>query len=63
VGDVSFINDRGEIAATGVLSNGDQHAILLVPCENMESDDGCKGDEDGANTAGKVIEASIARTP
>jgi hypothetical protein len=31
VGDVNFINDRGEIAATGVLPNGDHHAILLVP--------------------------------
>jgi probable HAF family extracellular repeat protein len=32
VGDVNFINDRGEIAATGNLANGSQHAILLVPC-------------------------------
>jgi probable HAF family extracellular repeat protein len=31
IGDVNFINDRGEIAATGVLPNGDHHAILLVP--------------------------------
>lgn len=29
--DVNFINDRGEIAAIGLLSNGDEHAILLVP--------------------------------
>jgi len=37
VGDVNYINDRGEIAATGMLPNGDQHAILLVPdgaCED-----------------------------
>ncbi len=33
VGDVNFINDRGEIAATGLLPNGSQHAILLVPCD------------------------------
>jgi len=33
VGDVNFINDRGEIAATGNLPNGSQHAILLVPCD------------------------------
>jgi probable HAF family extracellular repeat protein len=33
VGDVNFINDRGEIAATGHLANGSQHAILLVPSE------------------------------
>jgi len=33
VGDVNFINDHGEIAATGLLPNGSQHAILLVPRE------------------------------
>ena len=31
VGDVNYINDRGEIAVTGALPNGDQHAILMVP--------------------------------
>jgi hypothetical protein len=30
---VNFINDRGEIAATGVLPDGDHHAILLVPVD------------------------------
>ena len=28
-----FINDRGEIGASGVLPNGDHHAILLLPCD------------------------------
>ena len=28
-----FINDRGEIAARGKLSNGDEHAVLLIPCD------------------------------
>jgi probable HAF family extracellular repeat protein len=28
----SNINERGEISGLGVLSNGDQHAFLLVPC-------------------------------
>jgi len=36
IGDVNFINDRGEIAATGVLPNGDQHAVLLVPASREE---------------------------
>jgi probable HAF family extracellular repeat protein len=27
------INDRGEIALQGILSNGDLHAILLIPCD------------------------------
>ena len=28
------INDQGEIAGTGMLPNGDTHAILLVPCDD-----------------------------
>jgi probable HAF family extracellular repeat protein len=37
-----FINDRGEIAAQGVLSNGDTHAFLLIPCdEHHPGVDGC----------------------
>lgn len=30
--DALFINDGGEITATGFLSNGDQRAFVLVPC-------------------------------
>jgi probable HAF family extracellular repeat protein len=33
IGDVNFINDRGEIAVTGVLPNGDQHDLLLIPVD------------------------------
>jgi probable HAF family extracellular repeat protein len=29
------INDRGEIGASGVLPNGDHHAVLLIPCEDQ----------------------------
>jgi len=37
-----FINDRGEIGASGVLPNGDDHAILLIPCDDTQGDiDGC----------------------
>jgi hypothetical protein len=38
VGDVNFINDRGEIAVTGILPNGDRHDLLLIPVRN--NDDG-----------------------
>jgi probable HAF family extracellular repeat protein len=38
VGDVNFINDRGEIAVTGILPNGDQHDLLLVPVGNNDHD-------------------------
>ena len=40
VGDVNYINDRGEIAVIGILPNGDQHAILLIPdgdCDDLEA--------------------------
>jgi probable HAF family extracellular repeat protein len=36
---VNYINDRGEIAATGILPNGDHHAVLLIP--NGDCDDEC----------------------
>jgi probable HAF family extracellular repeat protein len=44
------INDRGEITAQGVLANGDQRAVLLIPCdEEHPSVDGCDyGMMDGA---------------
>jgi probable HAF family extracellular repeat protein len=36
------INDRGEIAGSGVLPNGDEHAVLLVPCQR--TDENCTTD-------------------
>ena len=38
IGDVNFINDRGEIAVTGVLPNGDIHDLLLVPCKGSNDE-------------------------
>ena len=36
------INNRGEIAGFGALPNGDQHAFLLVPCDDKHPDvEGC----------------------
>jgi len=36
------INDRGEIAGTGMLSNGDMRAFLLIPCDEQHPGmDGC----------------------
>jgi probable HAF family extracellular repeat protein len=41
--DGQTINDRGEIAASGMLPNGNFHAILLVPCgSNPPDSDGCR---------------------
>lgn len=38
-----FINDRSEIASIGVLSSGEQHAFMLVPCD--DADCGSKGED------------------
>lgn len=39
------INERGEIAANGLLANGDLRAILLIPCDERHPDiDGCDYD-------------------
>jgi probable HAF family extracellular repeat protein len=35
--DARLINDRGEIVCTGVLPNGDQHAVLLIPVDEDDS--------------------------
>lgn len=42
ISDPNFINDRGEIGVTGVLPNGDQHVLLLIPVDKDEgsADDG-----------------------
>ena len=53
IGDVNFINDRGEIAVTGILPNGDQHDLLLVPVGN--NDDSANSGE----AAREVISAQI----
>jgi probable HAF family extracellular repeat protein len=39
-----YINDSGEIAAHGTLSNGDQHAFLLIPCGSGDSNAGCSAE-------------------
>jgi probable HAF family extracellular repeat protein len=39
VNSATYINDRGEIAGTGVLASGDVHAFLLIPC--AEDNQGC----------------------
>ena len=37
-----YINDRGEIAARGVFSNGDIRSLVLIPCDDNHPDvEGC----------------------
>jgi probable HAF family extracellular repeat protein len=37
---VNYLNNRGEIAATGILPNGEHHAVLLIP--TGDCDDECE---------------------
>jgi probable HAF family extracellular repeat protein len=54
----TFIDDRGEITAEGVLPNGDQRAVLLIPCS--AADEGCiESDELTVAATSKRMEASL----
>jgi probable HAF family extracellular repeat protein len=50
VNNVTSINDRGEIAGTGMLANGEPHAYLLVPCG--EGNGAC---DSAANATDKAV--------
>jgi probable HAF family extracellular repeat protein len=55
-----FINDRGEILVTGMLSNGDLRTVLLIPCDEEHGDrEGC---EDQCASAGVVRHALPSRS-
>jgi probable HAF family extracellular repeat protein len=63
VADVNFINDRGEIAAEGLLPSGGGHAILLVPCDQDHPGlAGCDYDPVDATTASVVRPAQITQS-
>jgi len=48
------INDRGEISGVGLLSSGDIHAVLLIPCdENHSGVEGCDYSMVDARTAAR----------
>ncbi len=53
--DPEFINDRGEIVGNGILPSGNQHAILLLPCDgNHPGMDGCDYSLVDTTSAGQV---------
>jgi probable HAF family extracellular repeat protein len=54
----SSINDRGEIAGYGFLSNGTANAFLLIPCDQGEP--GC--DDGTANTGSAALESNQVST-
>ena len=56
-----FINDSGEIVGNGVLSNGDTHAFVLIPCE--EGDAGCGNSAKATTGATRVSPAPATQKP
>jgi len=61
------LNERGEIVAQGVLPNGDQHAYLMIPCdEDHPGIEGCDYSMVDATTIashpGPVVRVATTRT-
>jgi probable HAF family extracellular repeat protein len=59
------INDRGEIAGQGVLSNGDSRVVLLIPCDDDHRDlEGCDYSlVDETSAAAQVRSAQLVQAP
>jgi probable HAF family extracellular repeat protein len=60
----TYIDDRGEITALGVLPSGNVHAVLLTPCG--EGDDGCEGENPAGvtqNSPAPAIQRPTTATP
>ena len=62
--DATYINDHGEIVAFGLLSNGDFHAFILIPCdENHAGVEGCDFDTVDAETAAAQVRPAQITQP
>jgi probable HAF family extracellular repeat protein len=66
--DGESINDHGEIAGTGMLPNGDLHAVVLLPCDDKHPQlEGCRDARSNVNATSSapasdtVPSASVAR--
>ena len=65
VTDGETINDRGEIAASGMLPNGDFHALILIPCNGGQGcQDGSRheGTRQSTRATGSPTASDAART-
>jgi hypothetical protein len=62
--ELNFINDRGEIAGDGILPNGDNHGILLVPCDEDHRDiEGCNFETVEQIATAGLNSAQVAQAP
>ena len=62
--ELSFINDRGDIAGNGILPNGDNHEILLVPCdEDHRDNEGCDFETVEKIATAGLDSAQVAQAP
>ena len=58
----SWLNDRGEILITGTLSNGDNHAFLLTPCDDNHGDgEDCGDHAEGATAIAQSSSALVTQ--
>jgi probable HAF family extracellular repeat protein len=57
----SFINDRGEIAVSGALPNGDFRIFMVTPCD--EGEEGCVESTEATTSVAPNISAAINSIP
>ena len=63
VNGVASSNDRGEIAGSGKLSNGDEHVVLLIACdEHHPGVEGCDYSMVDATAAAQAHAPQVAQT-
>jgi len=56
------VNERGEIAGIGVVPSGDEHAVLLIPCDDAHANVvGCDYGPVNATTASLVAPAQTTQ--
>jgi probable HAF family extracellular repeat protein len=56
------INDRGQIAGFGALSNGEQRAYLLTPCDDQNGERDCEEGENAVSQTSPAIRDAASRT-